>query len=167
MITIYVPEINIYTPIWEWPEWMRKQKSILASPVYASGGGPVVTANTGSVSNNDMSGPTFANLQYNSSGEEFENSSPTSNNVTLSRGNWLDEGLSSEVWIERTINSGSLNNGDAGSGRLQLSTSRLFGNTRVADGQQTANITFDFYDAASGGSLLDTVTFSIQANVNL
>lgn len=42
---ILVPEINIWTPEWEWPEWMkrRKDKIVVATAVYGGAAAPVIT----------------------------------------------------------------------------------------------------------------------------
>ncbi len=108
-------------------------------------------------------GECHAGVRYKSDGfEEAKNSIggwlPTNN-----RGLWLDVGESGNVWVERTINSGSLTNEDPGAGRHNLGTTRTFSQYRVGLGTDTANVTFDFWSAASGGVLLDTVTFNISA----
>jgi hypothetical protein len=79
------------------------------------------------------------------------------------RGDWLDTGSGSQVWIERTINSGVLDWFDPGSGRLRLDVDRSYGILRPSVGIDTANVTFDAYDAASGGNLLDSVTLTFTA----
>jgi len=82
------------------------------------------------------------------------------------RGTWLDGGSSSEVWVQRVITSGTLNHADPGSGRLQLSSSRQFGVTRSTTGTSTVDLTYNFYDAASGGNLLDSVSILMIATVD-
>lgn len=87
-------------------------------------------------------------------------------NVDL--GTWLAFGSSSDVWVERTITGGSpgtLNDDDAGTGRLQLSTSRAFSIVETTQTEtHTVIITFDFYDASTGGNLITSksVTFSAE-----
>lgn len=36
MTTIFVPEINVWTPEWEWPEWMKRRRDeiVIATGVY-------------------------------------------------------------------------------------------------------------------------------------
>lgn len=75
---------------------------------------------------------------------------------------WLDAGLNSQVWVERTIISGTLNV-DAGSGRLACTADRVFGVTQSFEGTKTCVIDLDFWDAASGGSLLDTQRVDLEA----
>lgn len=105
----------------------------------------------------------YAGVQFNSSGEEFRNANGGSTSFTSSRGNWLAAGAAADVWVQRVVNSGSLNWTDSGSTRLQLSTTRQFGISQSSTGVNTANVTFNFYDAASGGSLLDSVTIDLTA----
>ena len=124
-----------------------------------------VSPNSGAIYQFGVTGTVYAGVQFNTSGFEFRNAGASSQAFTTSRGKWLDGGASSAVWIERTINGvGSLNWTDAGTGRLQLSTTREFGVLQTTDGQNVVNVTFDFYDAASGGSLLGSVTYDITAD---
>ena len=75
---------------------------------------------------------------------------------------WLDAGSNSDVWVERTIISGSLW-ADAGSGRLVCSTARNFAVRRTSLGTSVCVIDLKFYDAASGGNLLDTQRVTLSA----
>jgi hypothetical protein len=115
--------------------------------------GPLVSAAANGDINFTIS-PTdcFAGVQFNTSGNEFE-----SNNAGLfnqSAGVWLDRGLSSEVWVERVVTSGSWNNMDPGTGRWQLSTTRSFRVVETGLGSTSVTGYFKFWDAASGGTLL-------------
>ena len=119
---------------------------------------PEVSANTGNISTIGSDNPVVAGLQINSSGVEWSSNSAGTYNV--GRGVWLDSGLNSEVWVERTIDSGTLDV-DAGSGRLVLSTTRTFEkhDATIPGGAETCTVTYDYYDSAgpSGGNLLDSV----------
>ena len=130
----------------------------VASPAVS----PLTVAVTGIVSG----GNGYAGISYNLSGEEFKTATTTSSYDT-SAGNWLDAGLSSGVWVESTITGGTLgsfNSEDAGQGvRLQLSTTRNFRMVQTVNGTSTTFATFDFYDAASGGSLIGTVDVVFSA----
>lgn len=77
---------------------------------------------------------------------------------------WLDSGNNTQVWVERTIISGTLVV-DAGTGRLACTTDRIFGISRVTVGTDTTVIDLDFYDASSGGSLLDTQRVTLTAEI--
>lgn len=126
-----------------------------------------VSPHTNNVNNSDDITTVYSCLQYSSDGYERTNSNPNNleYNNTAARGLWLDSGSSSDVWLERTINSGSLYV-DAGAGRLNLGTSRNFA---VMDANPTAtqascNLTMDFWNASSGGTKIGTATFSLIAS---
>jgi hypothetical protein len=107
----------------------------------------------------------YAQVRYGSSGEEFQNSSGSLDNFSTSRGDWLDSGSASNCWFERIENSGNLNYRDPGTGRFQMTANREIGvrdQTALA-GYQTCNVTVKMWDAASGGSELDSVTFTLEA----
>ena len=78
---------------------------------------------------------------------------------------WLTAGLNSEVWIERTINSGTLSTDTIGSGRQVQTADREIGVLdAVATGSPTtANVTIDYWDAVSGGNNLATGTVTLSA----
>lgn len=155
---IFVPKRNIWTPP---PKWQRGSLLLAGA---ASLGSPFGLAVSPSAVNNDnlnFMTQCWAGVRFESSGVE---TGLNKDNVwDESRGNWLDSGDAADVWVERTINSGALNDIDPGAGRLQLSTTRSFSNTRVAAGTQPCNVTFDFWDAASGGNNIGSVTISIQS----
>lgn len=138
----------------------KQRGSIILTTFGVSPGGgatPTVSLNTTDVVKASVIGTTYANLRYSSTGEEFENSGRT-DNFSTSRGNWLDSGNNSDVWLERTINSGSLDT-DPGSGRLIMSTTRDF---KVVDSDSggsdvVCNLDIEMWDAASGGSVIDSV----------
>lgn len=123
--------------------------------------GPRISPETGGVSKTRFNNDCYAGVRFNASGNE-DTLGPT-NGWVNDRGTWLDSGDVAEVWVQRVVNSGSLNNDDPGTGRLQLNTTREFSVVRTFVGTQSANVTFNFYDAASGGNLLDSVTYNIIA----
>lgn len=128
----------------------------------AGGGGaaPTVSLSTADILNNSGDiGTCYANLQYHTDGTENTNSPDYSDNYNdTSRGSWLDSGSSSDVWFERTINSGSLWV-DPGAGRLNLGTTRTLKvrDTNSGASAQSCNLDIEMWDAASGGSSLDSV----------
>ncbi len=133
-----------------------------------SASGPAVSASTQPIYYNlNGAGICYAIVRFNSNGIEYKNIGASSTTMNSSRGIWLDSGLNSEVWVQRTINSGSFNYTDAGSGRLVLSTSRDFGVSKGGPGgSQICNVTFKFWDAPSGGNELDSVTYNMEAEKN-
>lgn len=173
MTTILVPEINIWTPEVDWPEWMKRAKARIDKVVVAGAihgpSGPVVSMNTANHSKSRFSsGTAYAILRLNTNGNEDANTTGSSNVLSAAaRGTWLDGGSSSDVWVERTIDFGTaLNNGDPGSGRIALTTNPTYGNLRSANGSKSTTVTFDFYDAVSGGNLLQSNQIIIVAIVD-
>ncbi len=136
---------------------------MFGSVLAASGTPNQVQANTSNVESIGVSGTVYAGLEYNSSGAEHRNDGPSSTSFTTSRGKWLYSGSSSSVWVQFVITSGALNWENPGTGRLQLNTSRKFGISRSADGVRSCTGTFNFYDASSGGNLLDSVFVDFEA----
>ena len=122
-----------------------------------------VTLSNANVYRNGVTGTVYAGVQINTSGIEYINDGGATQNFNTYRGKWLNSGASSAVWIERTVNSGTLDWKDPGTGRLQMSSTREYGVSRSTDGSNVANITLTAYDASSGGNQLDTVTFQIEA----
>ena len=120
-----------------------------------------VSPATTPINNFRPSGTCYAGVQFNLSGAEW--GSTNSGSWSNSRGNWLDSGDAADVWVQRVLNTGTLNWQDSGSGRLQLSTTRAFGVKQSSMGARTVNITYNFYDAASGGNLIGTATYQMQA----
>ena len=125
--------------------------------------GPVVDAATGGVTNGAAIATVIAGVAYN--GDGTEDASTAAGLYTVSRGSWLTSGSPSEVWLERTINSGTLTNSDPGTGRHQLNLVRTLAvqDTTIPGGAVTCNVTVEFYDAATGGNLLDAVTYTLSA----
>ncbi len=129
--------------------------------VFTAASGPEVSAVSTNVDRLRSGNTCFAGVRYFNDGNE--KSSTNSGSFTQSRGAWLDSGLPEEVWVSRVINSGTLNWVDAGAARAQLSVNRTYGVKRTSAGTHTANITCSFWDAASGGNLLDTATYTLRA----
>lgn len=121
-----------------------------------------VSPNTSGIFRDGVTGTVYGGIQFNSSGAEWANAGSGSTSFTLSRGNWLDAGASSAVWIERTVSGDPLNWLDPGAGRLVLSTTRAYGMSIDFNGTLNSVVTFDFYDASSGGNLLDSVAITFE-----
>lgn len=78
---------------------------------------------------------------------------------------WLSAGENSDVWVARTINSGTLSTDEIGSGRAALTSDRM---VRIqTTGFKTTTITLNFYDAASGGNLLASKQIVLEADATL
>jgi hypothetical protein len=124
------------------------------------------TFNTNGDSNFRFSAICFAGLQINLNGTEYE----YTNSGTLgSIGTWLNSGLNSEVWVECVLISGTWNSINAGTGtRLRCDTTRSWRLKQSSNGVNTVQCNFKFWDAASGGNLLDetgTIFFTAEYGV--
>ena len=158
---IFLPSRNIWTPEREWGQKKFQRGIICATAIHGSAEAPTVSLNTAGVSNLIFSATCFAGVQYASDGTE--DASTNAGVFNVDRGNWLDSGPAAGAWVERTINSGSLDWQDPGSGRFQMSSTRQFGMMALEGELQTCNITVEMFDAASGGNSLDSVTYTLEA----
>jgi len=123
--------------------------------------GPLVSCSDHTITNVRSGAACQANFRVDNDGLEYE--SDNQGNYSASSGQWLDRGLNSEVWVERTVNSGTLDTDTIGGSRVVCSTDRIVGITRGSAGTDTANVTLEFFDAASGGNSLDTATIALSA----
>jgi hypothetical protein len=154
--TINGVEVN-YSGSWREVKTIEVKSGGVWREVYTSAAAPVVTTSSANCWRSTDAGVAYANLAFNSDGDEYMNPTfpATSPATTVSRGTWLTSGSAADVWVERTIDSGSLST-DPGTGRHNLATTRTFGVYAGLGGFVTAYVTFKFYDAATGGNLLHT-----------
>lgn len=130
-----------------------------------------IVSPTGGLKSKTTSAPTvcFSNLRFGADGIEYINSIALSDTFSSSIGPWLDSGSAEDVWIEYTITGGdpgTLNGHDPGSGRLQMNADRDFGVTEnVMLETHTCTFTLDFWNAAVGGALLESVQYTLRAYV--
>lgn len=110
--------------------------------------------------NYKVSGTCQANVKCDNDGDWYE--SNNTGGYSTSEGNWLVTGLNSEVWVERTLDVGTLTT-DAGTGRLVCSTDRIFGVSRSSAGSKQCTLTFEFFDAAVGGNSLGSKQIILDA----
>lgn len=108
--------------------------------------------------NSRLNATCFSGAQLASSGTEYEYSATGSltNSTT-----WLDAGSAGDVWAEWTRTGGTLSDWNSltpGSGRHQLSTTRSWRIVRSTIGTNTIIGYWTLWDAASGGSALQTTT---------
>lgn len=143
-----------------WEDQMHYYNGAEFIPFYPDG--PVVSPSSDSENNSNTDATCYAGVEFNLSGQEKGRHFSTGT-YSVARGDWLDSGQNTEVWVERTINSGSLNGGDPGAGRLILSTTRSYGVQQTSLGSQPCNVTFKFYDAASGGNQIGESTVAMSA----
>lgn len=136
--------------------------------MYAIGGGsagPSVTMADETVSNfRTITAPCHAKFRIGSDGNYYK--SDNVGNYSASAGTWLTTGQNSSVWVERTMKSASptLDQDGIGGSRIVCSLNRSFGYEHSINGEESGTVTLDFYDAASGGNLLDTADISLSAS---
>jgi len=116
--------------------------------------GPAVSAVNGGDYNFAPSGTCYAGVQFHSNGNEYEANAAGS--FTNLIGVWLDAGLNSEVWVEPLVTLNSWNSGPATGARYRLDTTRSWLVSRSVLGSKIVTAHFKFWDAASGGSILQT-----------
>ena len=123
--------------------------------------GPTVSPSTANNNQLNFQAICWSGVRFESSGTET--GLHRDNVWHLNRNVWLDSGNAADVWVERTLNSGTFNISDPGAGRKQLNSTRTFALNRTTAGTKTVNVTFDFWDAASGGNNIGSATIQIQA----
>ena len=129
-----------------------------------------VTASDATVDNIRGSSPCYAGVEINSNNTIYRGDNVGVYTTAINSG-YVTNGSTSDVWMERTINSQSsaLWQDGIGSGRLQCSNSATLEmrDTNSGVSAETANITVSWYDASSGGNLLDTATYDLSANYDI
>lgn len=74
---------------------------------------------------------------------------------------WWPTGSPPATWISySSTGTGTITGGLTAGTRYQLNTARVLGNTFTGVGVRNRTFTISFYDAASGGNLLGTKTFT-------
>ena len=143
-----------------WEDQMKFYDGSAWQELYATG--PAVSMFGGINYNYRASGYCYAGTRFNAAGDEKWMTQDAA--WTTNKGNWLDSGAPSEVWIQRTINSGTLGYDGIGSGRVALTSDRFFYIWRNTSGVKTCVVTCYMYDAASGGNLLESKQYTLQAD---
>jgi len=125
----------------------------------------VIVAPTASVTDYEFSSTAYAWYQVDSDGDI--KTSTTSASPTVVQETWLDAGLNSQVWVEASISGTALEAGSSATGsRLACTSDRKWGYTAGPGVLKAGTLTVNFYDASSGGNLLDTQTVSLSAEQN-
>jgi hypothetical protein len=103
----------------------------------------------------DLVDPVQCGARFSTTGDEFRCNDNGSYNDN--RGAWLDTGVSSDVWVVFLRDSGSTNwdNGKVPGTRYNINVNQTFEMSRGTVGSNSISGEFEFYDAASGGNLLD------------
>jgi hypothetical protein len=136
-----------------------------ASNAAVSSGG--VAPTTSALANGDTNSsylvnPVYAGVKFDADGEEYESSAAGGWGTTV--GTWLDTGVPGDVWVEfiRTSGTKTAFIGKSDSTRYNNVTDNIFRISDSSAGAAYENIygLFKFWDAASGGSLLQTTSLA-------
>jgi len=119
---------------------------------------PTVSAEASGYTNSareDLVDPVQCGARFHSDGTEYRCNDNGSYNDN--RGSWLTGGSSSDVWVVFLRDSGlsDWDNGKQPSTRYNIATTQTFEMSRGTVGSNSITGEFEFYDAASGGNLLD------------
>jgi hypothetical protein len=123
---------------------------------------PLVSADgTGYTNSRGIGAVCWVGIQFNSDGEEYRHNATASWSGT-SQGTWLDAGTKEQVWVVFNRTGGLQTNWDGFTSgtRYQMTSSMGFRLDDTDDGPGTNSIigSWSFYDAASGGNLLDSTS---------
>ena len=118
---------------------------------------PIVSAVCSGYSNSRSGSSCYVGVQINTDGNEYRCTNAGTYNSN--QGVWLDQGTASQVWVEFIRTSGATSwDTLSNSTRYQLSTTRTFELVQTATGSTSITGYFKFWDAASGGNLLQQTT---------
>jgi hypothetical protein len=141
--------------VWQTMLNVKAKVSGVWQTVFTSG--PQVSASANGDTNIRVGATCYAGARFVSTGAEQEYTSTGGVTTTGVGGdaNWLDSGTGAEVWVNFVRTSGTKTAFDSlGSSRYQLSSSRGYYITRTSAGIHNITGYFQFWDAATGGNLL-------------
>ena len=157
---ITAPEVK-YSGSWRTIDSIEVKYAGSWRTVFSGAPAITVTLDQNDVSNSAGGHVIQAGVYYFTSGQEY--SCTDAGSYTVSRGNWLDVGDNADVWVERTIVTGTLTIDGIGGGRNRMTSSRKLEVQRPTNGTSTCTVTVKMYDAQSGGNLLDEATIVLTA----
>jgi hypothetical protein len=131
-----------------------------------AGGPSVIVAPTKTIQMNEIGGIAFAFVGVDSDGDMYETQSGSAGVPDLFYETWLDAGLNTQVWVEAILTSGDALNGGSnttGTTRHALTTDKKWG-YEAEEVDLSGVVTLRFYDALTGGNLLDTQAVTLEAN---
>lgn len=120
----------------------------------------VDVAATKSITDLAFSGVAYAYVQVDSDGDL--KSSTTSSTLTTVYETYLDGGSNTQVWVEAVKFSGDTPAGTLNT-RLACTSDRTWGLSQSTVGIKTCVLDLNFYDASSGGTLLDSQRVTLTA----
>lgn len=120
----------------------------------------VVVSATKAISKTELLGTAYAGVRVDSDGDLYEQGPGIA--TFSSYETWLDAGSNTEVWVLCSVVSGSVS-GSATATRLACTSDRTWTIDNGGSGTTNAEVDLQFYDAASGGNLLDTQNVTLEA----
>jgi len=107
----------------------------------------------------------YCSINIDANGKWYKGSGSGYANGALALGTWLTAGANTAVWVQMVLTSGTLSS-TSGTGRLATSTTRKWGVAMTGTGVKTAGFTLNFYNAATGGTLLASAAFTVDAEAS-
>ena len=133
----------------------------------SGGAGPTVSVTYGGDAVSGTNNPTYAGCTLRADGTLYKNTNITgaAPNVSYYE-DWLDSGSSADVWVSRSITAGDLETDDIGTGRVNCNQQidLYVEDTDAGASSQNCLLTLNFYDAPTGGNLLESAFMSFTAN---
>ena len=135
---------------------------------------PVVDATNQTVTGNTLNEDAYARYELRGDGKAYKKEGNSSANYNLVE-TWLSEGRSSDVWASRNGTLGGSadpltvdNIPVEGVSRTNLSGDAEIGYTAeyLTEDNFDCTVTIYFYDAATGGNLLDTIVITLDCQAN-
>jgi hypothetical protein len=108
-----------------------------------------------------VSGTCQCNVKLDNDGDHYE--STNTGTYGASEGTFRTSGAGNEVFVERSIDSGTLTTDGLAGGRASCAADRILGVSRSTTGSKICTLTLSFYDASSGGNLLGTKQITVEA----
>lgn len=105
----------------------------------------------------------YAGVSLNSNGTEYAYSALGSATGT-DLGDWLESGSADQFWARCTLNAGTLDGANSGTGSwLQLSTTRNWAIVRTTVGTDTADIDIDIATDSGGSNIVASANYTLSA----
>ena len=108
-----------------------------------------------------FSGTCQCNVKIDNDGDFYK--STNTGGYGASAGTYRTSGGGADVWVERSIDSGTLTLDSISTNRLSTLADRFLGVSRSSTGSKLCTVTLSFYDASVGGNLLGTKQITLEA----
>lgn len=110
------------------------------------------------------SGKCWSGIRFGSDGTVYRQSATGS---WQAAGTWLFSGNASDYYLSRTIDSGTLNETDAGAGPLQMNSNRDYNISRSSNGTKSTTVSFEISSDVSGTPVVASRTYTPFADVGV